>query len=194
MILMPFLDEVSRQKRNLPEIVHHFGTAPLGFGIAAAEVGPERRRDDADGADGMAEDVVVARRWRFADVPIGAAVPVVIAWDIDHSVEPIAQAIDDGAVNVAAAIGARIARQQQHGFAVFVARRQKAVHGLGRAMEVFRPKLGMDVGDQPEHGLGGIDLSIMRALPSLSFAGSPALRPPNQGGKLPACKNSEFVV
>ena len=156
MILMPFLDEVSRQKRNLPEVIHDFGTAPFGLGIAAVKVGPERRRDDAEGTDGMAEDVVVARRGRFADVPIGTAVPVVIAGDINYGVESVAQAFDDGAVDVAAAMRACIARQQQHGFAVFVARRQKAVNRFGRAIEVFRPKLGMDVGNQPEHAHGGI--------------------------------------
>jgi hypothetical protein len=108
---VPLFHKLGGQERNLPEVIHHLETAPLGLGIAVSEIGPERRRDNTEGIDGMAKDIVFACRWRLADFPIGAAIPKVIAGDIDHGVEPVAQPVDDGAIDIAAAMRVCIARE-----------------------------------------------------------------------------------
>ena len=54
MFLVPFFHKLGGQERDLPEVIHHLETAPLGLGIAASEIGPERRRDNTEGVDGMA--------------------------------------------------------------------------------------------------------------------------------------------
>ena len=53
MFPVPLFHKLGRQERDLPEVIHHLETAPLGLGIPPSEIGPERRRDNTEGVDGV---------------------------------------------------------------------------------------------------------------------------------------------